>query len=455
MGADSMDDAANRRDDGQTQGFSLGEFIHDEAFGGILLLICALAALIWANSPLGETYDALWSSELTLGTVQYHLTESLRHWVNDGLMAIFFFVVGLEIKREVLVGELASPRRAALPAIAAVGGVLVPAGIYLLLNRGSAGEQGWGIPMATDIAFALGVLALLGDRIPLGLKVFLTALAIVDDIAAVAVIAVFYTVQVHWTALGAAALILVMLIAANRLGARRPVIYAVLGLALWVAVFESGVHATVAGVLLALTIPATTRIDPRAFLNRSRATLVAFERAGSDDESGASILTNGERQEALAELEDMVEGAGAPLHRMEHVLHPWVAFAIVPLFALANAGVRIEGDFGTALGNRATLGVILGLVLGKQLGVTLAARLAVRSGVTELPEGVSWRHIYGSGWLAGIGFTMSLFVADLAFADPGEAALLTAAKLGILVASLIAGVGGWLLLNRRGAILRG
>jgi NhaA family Na+:H+ antiporter len=435
----------------RSAGFSLREFLHDEAFGGILLLFCALAALIWANSPWHQTYDALWATELTLGAVQYHLTESLRHWVNDGLMAVFFFVVGLEIKRELLVGELASPRRAALPALAALGGVLVPAGIYALLNRDTVGAPGWGIPMATDIAFALGVLALLGDRIPLGLKVFLTALAIVDDIAAVLVIAVFYTAHVHWTALGFAAAILVLLIAANRFGARRPVIYAVLGMALWAAVFESGVHATVAGVLLALTIPAATRIDPRAFLETSRATLAAFERAGSDEETGASILTNGERQEALAELENVVEGAGAPLHRMEHVLHPWVAYFIVPLFALANAGVRIDGDLGTALGNRVTLGVVLGLVLGKQLGVTLATWLAVRSGVTDLPEGVGWRHVYGVGWLAGIGFTMSLFVADLAF---GEAGLLTAAKLGILVASLLAGVGGWLILSRGSPMLR-
>jgi NhaA family Na+:H+ antiporter len=454
MDAISAADREHRGNDEQSQGFSLREFVHDEAFGGILLLICALVALAWANSPWAETYDALWSTELTLGTVQFHLTESLRHWVNDGLMAIFFFVVGLEIKREVLVGELASPRNAALPAIAALGGVLVPAGIYLLLNRESAGGQGWGIPMATDIAFALGVLALLGDRIPLGLKVFLTALAIVDDIAAVLVIAIFYTAQVQWAALGIGAAILAALIVSNRLGIRRPEVYAVLGVALWAAIFESGVHATVAGVLLALTIPATTRIDPRAFLERSRATIAAFERAGSDDESGASILTNGERQEALAELEDVVEGAGAPLHRMEHVLHPWVAFAIVPLFALANAGVRVEGSLDTAFGNRVTLGVILGLVLGKQLGVTLAAWLAVRSGVTELPAGVGWRHVYGASWLAGIGFTMSLFVADLAFAGSAEAGLLTAAKLGILVASLIAGVGGWLILSRHAAILR-
>jgi Na+:H+ antiporter, NhaA family len=428
----------------RAEGFSLREFIHDEAFGGILLLVSALTALVWANSPWGAIYDALWATELTLGTVQLHLTESLLHWVNDGLMAIFF-VVGLEIKREILVGELASPRRAALPAVAALGGVLVPAGIYAVFNWGTAGGQGWGVPMATDIAFALGVLALLGDRVPVGLKVFLTALAIVDDITAVVVIAIFYTAQVRWEALGLAAAILVVLIAANRFHLRQPLVYGVLGIGLWAAVFESGVHATVAGVLLAFSIPARTRIDPDAFVDKGRELLGEFERAG---EHGASILTNGERQEALAELEDAVEGVGAPLQRMEHALHPWVAFAIVPLFALANAGVRIEGDLGTALGNRVTLGVIVGLVLGKQLGVTLAAWLAVRSRLTDLPQGVGWRHIYGAGWLAGIGFTMALFVADLAFAEAEEDALLTAAKLGILAASLIAGAGGWLILSR-------
>jgi NhaA family Na+:H+ antiporter len=445
-------DAPSVRGEADSQGFSLREFFHDEAFGGVLLFACALVALIWANSPWGETYDLVWSTELTLGTVQFHLTESLRHWVNDGLMAIFFLVVGLEIKRELLVGELASPRQALLPAIAALGGAVVPAGIYVLLNQGTAGQQGWGIPMATDIAFALGVLALLGDRIPLGLKVFLTALAIVDDILAVLVIAVFYTAQVHWASLGIAALLFAGLIAANRLHLRQPLVYGALGIALWAAVFESGVHATVAGVLLALTIPARTRIDPDAFVAKGRDLLDEFADAG---EHGASILTNGARQEALAELEDVVEAAGAPLQRLEHALHPWVAFAIVPLFALANAGVRVEGDLAAALGNRVTLGVVLGLILGKQIGITLGSWLAVRTGATALPEGVSWRHIYGAGWLAGIGFTMSLFVADLAFAGAAEAPLLTAAKLGILVASVIAGIAGWLILSRRSTILRG
>ena len=424
--------------------FSLREFVHDEAFGGILLLACALVALGWANSPWRQSYADLWDAKVTLGTVQLNLTETLKHWVNDGLMAIFFFVVGLEIKREVLVGELASPRRAALPAVAALGGVFVPAALYLLVNGGRIGSEGWGIPMATDIAFALGVMALLGDRVPLALKVFLTALAIVDDILAVLVIALFYTAGVDWSALAAGGGVLVLLVLANRLGLRQIWVYGALGLALWVAVFESGIHATVAGVLLAMTIPARTRLDPDRFLRRGRRLLDRFDQAG---EHGESVLTNGARQEALAELEDAVEGASAPLQRLEHALHPLVAFAIVPVFALANAGVTIEGSLADAVGNRITLGVVLGLVLGKQLGITLAAWLAVRLRLTDLPEGIALRQIYAAGWLAGIGFTMSLFVADLAFADAGEADRLTAAKIGILIASLVAGGVGWLLLR--------
>ena len=425
--------------------FSLRTFIHDEAFGGILLLACAVVALVWANSPWNERYEDLWHATLTLGTSHFHLTESLRHWVNDGLMAIFFFVVGLEIKREVLVGELASLRRAALPAIAALGGVLVPAALYVVITAGHPGSEGWGVPMATDIAFALGVLALLGERVPLGLKVFLTAVAIVDDILAVLVIALFYTSTVDWGAIGIGVGILAVLVLANRLEVRQTWIYGVLGLGLWAAVFQSGVHATVAGVLLAFTIPARTRVDPAAFVARGRELLDAFDQAGPDRES---ILVNGARQEVLAELEDTVEGAGAPLHRLEHALHPVVAFAIVPLFALANAGVRIEGDIGGIVGNRVTLGVLVGLVLGKQLGVTLGTWLAVRTGATTLPDGVSWGQIYGASWLAGIGFTMSLFVSDLAFAGPHETGLLTAAKVGILAASLIAGGVGWAVLRR-------
>jgi NhaA family Na+:H+ antiporter len=434
-----------RENIGRRDQFSLRSFVHNEAFGGLVLLTCALIALTWANSPWHDSYERLWTTNLSLGTAQTHMTESLRHWVNDGLMAIFFFVVGLEIKREILGGELASRRRAALPAIAALGGVVVPAGIYLAINWGYPGVRGWGVPMATDIAFALGVLALLGDRVPIGLKVFVTALAIIDDIAAVLVIAIFYTADVDGRALGAGAGMLTLLAVVNRVGIRTPWIYGLLGILLWIAIFQSGVHATVAGILLAMTIPAGSRADPADFLVRGRALLDAFERAGPENQS---ILANGARQEALAELEDIVEAAGAPLQRFEHALHPVVAFAIVPLFALANAGVRIEADIGATLGSRVTLGVVLGLILGKPLGVGMAALLAVRSRIAVLPTGVSWLHMFGAACVAGIGFTMSLFMAELAFFSTDESDLLTSAKLGILVASPTAGAAGWLLLSR-------
>ncbi len=321
----------------------------------------------------------------------------------------------------------------------------MPAGIYLANNVGDDGSEGWGVPMATDIAFALGVLALLGDRVPILLKVFLTALAIVDDIIAVLVIVFFYTAAVHWDMLALAAGVLAALVAANRLGVRQAWAYGPLGLVLWAAVFESGVHATVAGVLLALTIPARTRIDPGAFAAKGRSLLDEFNEAGPDIES---ILTNNRRQDILAELKHVVEGAGTPLQRFEHALHSWVAYAIVPIFALANAGVELGGDMGDAGTSRVTLGVVLGLMVGKQAGITLFAWLAARSGQTELPEGVSWRQIYGAGCLAGIGFTMSLFVAELAFIGQGEADLLTDAKSGILRASAIAGTVGWVFLSR-------
>ncbi|MCC6313303.1 MAG: Na+/H+ antiporter NhaA [Thermomicrobiales bacterium] len=424
--------------------FSLREFLHNEAFGGVLLLAAALVALLWANSPWAEAYDALWNTHLTLGVVQFNLTETLRDWVNDGLMALFFLVVGLEIKREALVGDLASPRRAALPAIAALGGALVPAVLFAALNQGGPGAHGWGVPMATDIAFALGVLALLGSRVPTGLKAFLAALAIADDLLAVLVIAIFYTSDIHWAAIGAAVLALVALATANRCGARGLWIYWLLGLPLWAAIHASGIHASLAGVLLAFAIPAATRIDPTAFLARSRALLDDF---AAGDATGGNVLTDGARQEALAELEDAVEAAGAPLQRLERALHPWVAFAVVPLFALANAGVALPDNLGAGVGGRVTLGIVLGLVIGKQIGIFGATWLAVRSGLTQLPQGVGWRHIYGAAWLGGIGFTMALFVADLAFGGATGAPLLTAAKLGILAASLISGIGGALVLR--------
>lgn len=419
------------------------EFAAQETSCGVLLLLCSIAAVVWANSPWAHMYTALWHTPVTVGVGSLTLARELHFWVNDALMAVFFFVVGLEIKREMLAGELASPRQAALPIVAALGGVAVPAMLYSMVNGNGAGAAGWGIPMATDIAFAIGVMALLGDRIPLGLKVFLTALAIVDDIAAVVVIAVFYTTTLAWGALGVGGLCLVAAFAANRLGVRHPMPYALLGAALWGMVLVSGIHATLAGVLLAFMIPVRTAINQQRFLQHGRAVLDHFERAANVEPF--AILSDIEQQAAVEALEDACEKVQPPLHRIEEALHPWVTFFIMPLFALANAGVALSGNLGEALAGPVTLGVIVGLMVGKPIGVTLAAWLAVRSGLATLPESVSWRQIHGAGWLAGIGFTMSLFMTGLAFTDEAQ---MNAAKLGILVASVGAGAMGSLLLRR-------
>ena len=419
------------------------EFTAREASGGLLLMAAAVIAIVWANSPAADAYVALWETPVTIGVGDYTLSKSLLVWINDGLMAIFFLVVGLEIKREVLVGELASVRRAALPITAAVGGAVLPAILFLLITSGDPeAARGWGVPMATDIAFALGVLVLLGPRVPMGLRIFLTALAIVDDLLAVMVIAIFYSSDVSLLALGAAGVILLVLIAANVLGVRRPLVYGLLGIALWVAILQSGIHATIAGVLLAMTIPARTRIDPTDFLERARGFISDF--SGREDEQPDEA-----HHAALWELEDLTESAQAPMLRMEHALHPWVAFLIVPIFALANAGVPIGGEAGTVLVEPLVLGIVFGLVVGKQVGITLAAWLVVRLGWASLPDGVGWRHIYGGAWLGGIGFTMSLFVADLAF---GHSPALDLAKIGILTASVIAGVGGYVILRSVGSV---
>ena len=420
----------------------LQSFLRSEAAGGILLLGCAVLALAWANSPFADSYFDLWQTYVTVGVGDFEIDKPLLLWINDGLMAIFFFLIGLEIKREVLGGELSNPRSAALALAAALGGMAVPALAYVLLNSGGTGEAGWGIPMATDIAFALGVLALLGDRVPLPAKVFLTALAIVDDLGAVLVIALFYTAEVSTTALLWAAGFFAALVAANRLGIQRTVVYVVLGVALWLAFLKSGVHATIAGVLLALTIPARRRLDAAGFLERARRYLDTFAAHAAPAEPGLTY----KQQSALFALEEAVDAAETPLARLEHALHKPVAFLIVPIFALANAGVAVAGGLDGVLGSPVTLGVVLGLVVGKPIGITALAWLAVRTGLATLPKGVGWRTIVGVSALCGIGFTMSIFIATLAF--PGDPALLDAAKVGILLGSLLAGVIGWVLLSR-------
>lgn len=408
-----------------------------EAAGGILLLVSTLVALVWANSPWAETYNELWNMHVSIGFGRFFLSETRLEWINDGLMSVFFFLVGLEIKREVLIGELSSLRQAAFPFVAAVGGTVVPALIYALATHGNTDAQkGWGIPMATDIAFALGVLSLLGGRVPVSLKVFVTALAIVDDIIAVLVIALFYTEKIEVFSLIAGLAGVALCFGANLLGVRKPVFYAAIGIFVWCAVLKSGVHATVAGVLLSFTIPGRTYVDRERFLQRGRRVLDQFETAPAN-----SAVAHA----AIHTLEAQCELVQSPLHRIEHNLHPWVSFLVMPLFAFANAGVGILGNIQPAIRHPASIGVALGLFIGKPVGILMFAWLSVRTRLAMLPSELSWRNILGAGCLCGIGFTMALFIATLAF---GEGALLNMSKIGILGASLLAGICGSLLLLR-------
>ena len=404
------------------------QFLDTEASGGVVLLVAAMVALVWANSPWSASYRTLWSTELTLGLGRYVLVEDLQHWVNDALMAVFFLVVGLEIKRELVHGDLRDRRAAAMPTIAAAGGMVVPALLYLLVTAGSGASRGWGIPMATDIAFAVGVMALLGPRVPASLKLFLLTLAIVDDIGAIVVIAVFYAGEIQPEFLLTAAALIGAMLGLRRAGVVWLAPYVVLGSGVWLATQASGVHATIAGVVLGLLAPAQ-RLIPGA---------VARHWAGDlADEPGPAEL------DAMTRL---ARSAVSPAERLEHLLHPWTSFLIVPLFALANAGVELGGDsFAGPGAARATVGVVLGLVAGKTLGITAAAWLAVRTGLGRLPEGATWPMVAGVAALGGIGFTVALFIAELAFA-PGP--LQDAAKIGVLSASALAAALGATMLRR-------
>lgn len=418
------------------------EFFKLQSASGILLFFCAGVALVWSNSAWSHQYEQFWHTNITIGYGSIALSKSLLHWINDGFMVIFFFVVGLEIKREMLIGELSDLKKAMLPIVAAIGGMVVPALIYVAFTQGTESASGWGIPMATDIAFSLGVLTLLGKRIPIQLKVFLTAFAIVDDIGAVIVIAMFYASNILWGNLAIAAGILFLLAGANYFGVRNSLLYAVLGILLWLAFLNSGVHATVAGVLLAMTIPARSTLDKRGFLEKSRSLLAELERS---DEASADSEGSRNDQQRIRAMSQACEDVEAPTQRFEHALHPWVIFVIMPIFALANAGVVLSEDPVALISNPLAIGIVLGLVVGKQIGVALFSWGAVRSGIASLPSSLSWRHIYGVGWLGGIGFTMSLFIAGLAFES---SSLMDISKIGIYAGSLIAGIGGVLILLR-------
>lgn len=420
----------------------LEHFIKGETNSGMLLVICTAIALVIANSPLLHPYEALLKTYITIGSEEYHIKMSLHHWINDGLMTLFFFLVGLEIKREVLVGELSDFRKALLPVCAAVGGMVVPALFYFALNTSGAGVSGWGIPMATDIAFAVTALVLLGKRRPKSLMTFLIALAIVDDIGAVLVIAIFYTSDLHLMSLVWATATFGAMVVCNLAGLRRPWVYLSLGIALWIFMHNSGIHATIAGIVAALAIPARPRYEPEIFTKGARMLLAKFE---VESEKEADILRNTKMTGILQTLEHGTNKAQSPLQNLEHGNHLPVNFFIIPLFALANAAIPVElSKLGDVMTDPVTLGVMLGLVFGKPIGITLATWLAVKANMCEMPAGMNIHHVIGAGFLAGIGFTMSIFITELAFT--GDKVLLVHAKTGILFASIVAAVIGFVYL---------
>jgi Na+:H+ antiporter, NhaA family len=399
-------------------GGALREFLATEVAGGVVLVVAAAAALVWANSPWSASYDTLWTTDLDVALGRWELHLDLRHWVNDGLMAIFFVVVALEVKRELLEGELREVRKAALPVVAAVGGMVVPAALYLAFNPSGDAARGWGIPMATDIAFALGVAALVARSLPAGLRLFLLTLAIVDDIGAIVVIAVFYSSGVAFEWLAAAVALVGGAYLLRRAGVIFPPFFVAFGAAVWLALHEAGVHPTLAGVAMGLLAPASARFDPQDVAARREELLDVWTPAAA------------RRTSALARQ------SVSPMEWLEHGLHPWTSLGVVPLFALANAGVSLSAsDVGDAVGSAVTWGVLVGLMLGKTVGITGFAWLAVRLGIAALPVGATWRHLIGTATLAGIGFTVSLFVTGLAFERPD---LVDHAKIGILTASALA-----------------
>jgi NhaA family Na+:H+ antiporter len=416
-------------------------FLHSQAVGSMVLILATVVALVWANSSWAPTYFELYDTYLGFSFGEAEFKLSLSHWIKDGLMAIFFFVVGLEIKREIVVGELSRLDRAMLPVCAALGGAIAPAAFYALLNWSGPGQAGWGIPMATDIAFALGVLSLFGKRVPIGLKVFLTALAIADDLLAVAVIAVFYTPRLELTELVLAVGGMFSMLVFNKAGIRATWVYATIAALVWAAVLGSGVHATVAGVMIAMMIPVRPAIDPGSFLSAAESLL--REVRGTDN-SLEALIHDSKRRNRLTRLSMFVEDATPPATAMEHALQPYQSLVILPLFALFSAGVAFNAenlaDFPTDL----SLGIMVGLVLGKPIGVLVSAWLVIRLAKLDL-EGVTLTQLFGAGCLAGIGFTMSIFISELAF-DTND--LVDQAKVGTLIASLISGILGAAILQK-------
>lgn len=417
-------------------------FIHSPMAGSFLLLACTIVALVWANSSWAYAYNNLLHTEAGVSWGAVDFKGSLQHWINDGLMVIFFFAIGLEIKREVVIGQLSDVRKAVLPVAAAIGGMVVPAALYALFNAGGDGASGWGIPMATDIAFALGILALFGSRVPIGLKVFLTALAIADDLGAVLVIALFYTAEINIFALILAGGLMAVLFALNVWRIRRLTPYLLVIVGIWLAVFASGVHATVAGILIAMMMPIKGKICAKRFFEIIESNLAKLK---ASNLSEVSMIEDSEQMDALWQIDRATEDMRPAGLSLEQILHPVQALIILPIFALANAGVPLGAGILGALANPISIGIIAGLFLGKQLGILAFCWLAIKTGKAALPEGVTWGHLWGAGCVAGVGFTMSLFVSGLAFSDPS---IIANAKVGILAASLLSGVVGFVILNK-------
>lgn len=416
----------------------LEQFIHRQTTSGALLMICAVVALVLANSPLHEAYEKLLHKPISIGFSTAVFSLSIHHWINELLMTLFFIIIGLELKRELLVGELSTPQQALLPAMAAIGGMVVPAAAYIVLNPSGHAANGWGIPMATDIAFAIGALSLMGNRIPKSLITFLIALAIVDDLGAVAVIALFYTDALNYTALAYVGLFTAILISFNLGGIRHGLPYAMIGLLLWAAMLASGIHATIAGIIIAFATPLRPKFDPALFIDKVRDLTEKMEHAIADN---PDIIHNNRFRSLVNSLGDGVHLVQAPAQRAEHGFHVPVAYLVIPIFALANAGIPIDfADFGSYLAHPISLGVLAGLLIGKPLGIAGFTWVTVKLGWASLPEGLNMRHVVGVGLLGGIGFTMSIFIADLGFVDYPEDLLF--AKTGIIAASALAGLGG-------------
>ncbi len=415
----------------------INQFIRLETSSSIILFSASILAITLANSPLGPDFLGFWKEYLSINLPGFELSKPLYKWINDGLMAIFFFVIGLEIKREILMGELSHIKKASLPLFAAIGGMIIPAGLFTILNSGNAGGEGWGIPMAADIAFSLGILTMLGKRVPLGMKVFLMAFAIIDDLGAVLVIAFFYSTNLIWSNIFVGIGIVAALMILSYYNYYSKYLFFIAGVVVWVLFLKSGIHATIAGVLMALTIPLNRKTDTRLFYNRSKELLNTFMEDCSTQEN-KTVLSK-KQLHTIDELEELTETTTSPLQHLEHNLHGWVSYLIMPVFALANAGVifNFSGDSNLAL----SINIALSMIIGNVIGIFLFSWLAIKLKISELPENVNFKQLAGVSFLGGLGFTMSLFINNLAYSDT---VLVDSAKMGILIGSLIAGTLGYI-----------